>query len=146
MAGNAFPYVYPIIGHLPVASIDTALVTKCIEPIWTEKPETAGRVRGRIESVLDWAKARDFRSGDNPARWRGNLQELLPHRSKLKRKAKHHAALPYEATPEFMAELRGNGDTSARALEVLILTAARTSELIGAKWSDNEFDLTAKIW
>jgi integrase len=139
-------YVYPIIGHLPVASIDTALVTKCIEPIWTEKPDTAGRVRGRIESVLDWAKARDYRSGDNPARWRGHLQNLLPSRSKLKGKAKHHAALPYEDAPEFMAELRGHSDLSSRALEVLVLCAARTGELIGAKWSGGEFDFKAKIW
>ena len=137
-------YVYPIIGGLPVASIDTALVTKCIEPIWTEKPETAGRVRGRIESILDWAKARDYRSGDNPARWRGHLQKLLPPRSKLERKRNHHAALPYKTAPEFIAELRKTNDISAIALQFLVLTAARTNEVIGARWT--EFDLKAKLW
>ena len=137
-------YVYPIIGALPVASIDTALVTKCIEPIWVEKPATASRVRGRIESILDWAKARDYRSGDNPARWRGHLQKLLPARSKLRRKVNHHAALPYETTPEFIAELRTHSDISAAALEFLVLTAARTGEVIGARWA--EFDFKAKLW
>ena len=137
-------YVYPIIGGLPVASIDTALVTKCIEPIWMEKPETAGRIRGRIESILDWAKARDYRSGDNPARWRGHLQKLLPAGSKLRRKANHHAALPYETAPEFIADLRTHSDISSVALEFLVLTAARTSEVIGARW--DEFDLKGKLW
>ena len=139
-------YVYPVMGSLSVASIDTALVLKCLEPIWTGKPDTAGRVRGRIESILDWAKARDFRSGDNPARWRGHIENLLPARSKLKRKAKHHAASPYGDAPAFMLELRSEGDVSARALEFTILTAARTSEVIGAKWSDSEFDLSEKLW
>jgi integrase len=137
-------YVYPIIGNLPVAAIDTALVLKCVEPIWTEKPETAGRVRGRIETILDWAKARDYRAGDNPARWRGHLQNLLPHRSKLQRTRKHHAALPYTDAPAFMAELRARNDISSRALEFTVLTASRTSETIGAKWS--EIDLAEKLW
>jgi integrase len=137
-------YVYPMIGDLPVAEIDTALVINCIEPIWTEKPETAGRVRGRIETVLDWAKARDYRSGDNPARWKGHLQNLLPHRSKLKRTRKHHAALPYKDAPAFMAELRAHTDISSRALEFTVLTASRTSETIGAKWP--EIGLAEKLW
>src|SRR5262249_9254527 len=88
------PSVFPVFGALPVQAIDTALVTKAIEPIWTTKPETAGRVRGRIESILDWATARGFRTGENPARWRGHLDKLLPKRSKVRR-VEHHAALPY---------------------------------------------------
>jgi integrase len=138
-------YVYPIIGALPVAAIDTALVVKCVEPIWTEKPETASRVRGRIESVIDWAKARDLRTGENPARWRGHLENLLPERSKAKRKVRHHPALLYAEISSFLAELRTHKDTSARALEFLILTASRTSEVIGVQWS-GEIDLDEKIW
>jgi integrase len=137
-------YVYPIIGDLPVAVIDTALVLKCIEPIWHIKPDTAGRVRGRIEIVLDWAKARDLRSGENPARWRGHLANVLPSRAKLNRKTQHHPALPYADAPAFMAELCARDDISARALELTILTAARTSEVIRAQWS--EIDLEAKLW
>jgi integrase len=137
-------YVYPTIGALPVDEIDTALVAKCIEPIWTEKPDTAGRVRGRIEQVLDWAKARGYRDGENPARWRGHMENLLPHRSKLKRTRKHHAALPYADAPAFMAELRAQNDVSSRALEYTILTASRTSETIGAKWSEISFE--EKLW
>jgi integrase len=136
-------YVYPAIGALPVAAIDTGLVVKCLEPIWTERPVTAKRVRGRIESVLDWAKARGYRHGENPARWRGHLKNLLPLRTK-RGGVNHHAALPYAELPEFMATLRGYGDISARALEFTILTAARTGEVVGAKWS--EFDFEAKLW
>jgi|SoiMethySBSTD1v2_1073268.scaffolds.fasta_scaffold06264_5 integrase len=136
-------YVYPTIGALPVAAIDTALVVKCLEPIWTEKPETAGRVRGRIESVLDWAKAHGYRGGENPARWRGHLENLLPDRTK-RGGINHHAALPFADLPAFMAELRGHDDIGARALEFTILTAARTGEAVGAKWS--EFDFEAKLW
>ena len=137
-------YVYPTIGALPVDEIDTALVAKCIEPIWTEKPDTAGRTRGRIEQVLDWAKARGYRDGENPARWRGHMENLLPHRSKLKRTRKHHAALPYADAPAFMAELRAQTDVSSRALEFTVLTASRTSEVIGAKWL--EIDFEEKLW
>jgi integrase len=134
-------YAYPIIGGLSVGAIDTALVIKVIEPIWSTRPETAGRVRGRIESILDWAKVRELRTGDNPARWRGHLDKLLPRRSKVQA-VKHHPALPYAEIPTFMAELRGREGVSARALELTILTAARTSEVAGARWS--EFD--AGIW
>jgi Phage integrase central domain/Arm DNA-binding domain len=98
-------YVYPALGSLPVGTIDTALVLQVLEPIWTIKPETAGRVRGRIEAVLDWATARKFRHGDNPARWRGHLDKLLPAKSKV-RTVRHHAALPYDELPAFMHELR----------------------------------------
>jgi integrase len=136
-------YVSPVFGALPVAAVDVGLVMRALEPIWTEKPETAGRVRGRIESVLDWAKARGYRQGENPARWRGHLENLLPKKSKISRVA-HHAALPYPELPEFMAELRQQDGVSSRALEFAILTAARTGEVIGARWS--EIDLEARLW
>jgi integrase len=136
-------YAYPVFGALPVAAIDTALVMKALEPIWTDKPETASRVRGRIESVLDWATVRQFRAGDNPGRWRGHLQKILPARAKV-RAVNHHAALPYADVPGFMAELRDQHGTAARCLEFVILTAARTGEAIGAKWS--EIDFAAKLW
>jgi len=136
-------YAYPAIGDLPVQEIDTGLVCKVLEPIWTAKPETAGRVRGRIEAILDWAKARDYRAGENPARWRGHLDKLLPARSKVA-KVEHHAALPYAELPSFMADLRAEEGIAARALEFLILTAARTGETIGARWS--EVNLAEKIW
>jgi integrase len=138
-------YAYPIIGNLPVTAIDTGLVMKCLEPIWQDKPETASRLRGRIESVLDWATVRGFRQGDNPARWRGHLAKLLPPRTKV-RNVKHHPALPYADLPEFMAELRGQENISARALEFTILTAARTNEALAARWASGEFDLLNKIW
>ncbi|MBC7103815.1 MAG: integrase arm-type DNA-binding domain-containing protein [Parvibaculum sp.] len=136
-------YVYPTIGALPVAAVDVALVLKCIEPIWSTKPETAGRVRGRIESVLDWAAARGYRTGDNPARWRGHLDKLLPPKSKVA-KVKHHAAMPYADVPAFMAELRDRSDNSSRCLEFAVLTASRTGEAIGARLE--EIDLSAKVW
>jgi len=117
-------YVYPVFGKLPVQAIDTALVTKAIEPIWSAKPETAGRVRGRIEVILDWAGTRGYRNGENPARWRGHLKNLLPEKSKVRR-VKHHAALPHDELPAFMARLQEQTETAARALEFTILTAAR---------------------
>src|SRR5260370_27202803 len=106
-------------------SVDVALVTKVLEPIWSTKPETASRVRGRIERVLDWAKVRGFRQGENPARWRGHLDALLPAHGKV-RKVKHHAALPYVQDGAFMCALRTREAVAARALEFTILTAART--------------------
>ena len=138
-------YAFPIIGNLPVAKIDTGLVMKCLEPIWQDKPDTASRLRGRIESILDWAKVRGYRQGENPARWRGHIAKLLPARTKV-RKVKHHPALPYADLPAFMAELRAEDDISARALEFTILTAARTNEVMGSRWSSGEFDLKNKIW
>src|SRR5215217_6382498 len=128
-------YAYPAFGDLSVAAIDTGLVLKALEPIWSTKPETAGRVRGRIESVLDWAKARGYREGENPARWRGHLDKLLPNRRKVRR-VRNHPAIPYVDLPEFMSELRDRDSVSARALEFAILTAARTAEVIGASWSE----------
>jgi integrase len=136
-------YAEPVMGKLSVQAIDTALVLKVIEPLWTTKSETAGRLRGRIESVLDWAKVRGYRAGENPARWRGHLDKLLPARSKVRR-VKHHAALPYVDLPVFLISLRGQDGTAARALEFAVLTAARTGEVIGARWS--EIDLAGKVW
>lgn len=136
-------YCSPIFGKLPVQLVDVGLVMKAIEPVWSTKPETAGRVRGRIERILDWAKVRGYRDGENPARWRGHLDHLLPARGKVWR-VKHHAALPYGELPAFVAALRGRDAVAARALEFAILTAARTSEVLGATWS--EIDLDARIW
>jgi integrase len=130
-------------GNLPVQAIDTALVMKALEPIWNKIPETASRLRGRIESVLDWATVRGLRSGDNPARWRGHLDKLLPKRSHA-HAVKHYPALPYRDIAPFVEELRKQSGIAARALEFLILTAARTGEVIGAFWS--EFDTKEKVW
>lgn len=136
-------YVTPVFGKLPVQTIDVALVMKVIEPIWSAKPETASRVRGRIEVILDWARVRGYRMGENPARWRGHLDHLLPPRSKV-RKVKHHAALPYADLPAFMNALRDREAVAARALEFLILTASRTGEVLGA--THDEIDFGAKAW
>jgi integrase len=136
-------YAYPVIGGLPVAAIDTGLVLKILEPIWHTKSETAGRLRGRIESVLNWATTREYRKGENPARWRGHLDNVLPKRSKVQR-VKHHVAMPYVELPGFMDKLRRQDSMSARALEFTILTAARTGETIGAHWS--EIDLDGGVW
>jgi integrase len=136
-------YVYPSFGSLPVAAVDTGLVLKAVEPIWTKKAETASRVRGRIEAVLDWAKARGYREGENPARWRGHLDKLLPAQQKV-RTVRNHPALPWAEIPAFVAELGARLSASAKALELLILTAARTSEIIEATWY--EVDLDKAVW
>ena len=136
-------HVYPVIGDLPVAAIDVGLVVQVLDPIWAEKPETASRVRGRIEAVLDAATVRGFRQGPNPAQWKGNLAHILPARSKL-RKVEHHAALPIDDMPEFLKALRGREGMAARALEFAILTVARTGEVLGARWG--EIDLDSKLW
>ena len=136
-------YAYPKFGSLPVASIDTALVQDVLRPIWATKTETASRLRGRIECVLDWAKVNGYRDGENPARWRGHLDKLLPARSKVQ-KVEHHAALPYAEIGAFAADLRKRDGTSSRALEFAILTATRSGEVRGAKWS--EVDLVGKVW
>lgn len=136
-------YVYPEFGRVPVDEVDTGLVMKVIEPLWATKTETASRLRGRIEVILDWATARNYRRGENPARWRGHLDKLLPSKTKVK-KVKHHTALPYGEIGAFMAALRGQEGVAARGLEFLILTAARTGEVIGATW--DEIDLDNKIW
>lgn len=136
-------FAYPVIGDLPVQAIDTPLVLKILEPIWTVKNETASRLRGRLESVLDWAKVREYRAGENPARWKGHLDHLLPAPGKVQADA-HHAALPYRDLPRFMAALRARESTTARALEFAILTAARAGEAVGARWA--EIDLVARTW
>lgn len=136
-------YAYPVIGELNVADVDLPHVLKILEPIWKEKTETASRLRGRIEKVLSWATIRKFRSGDNPARWSGHLETVLPAKSKIKEK-KHHPALPYVDLPAFMAGLRDRKGTSSAALEFTILTATRTQETMGARWS--EIDFGTKTW
>ena len=132
-----------VLQQVPIQSIDTALIIKVLDPIWAEKSETAGRVRGRIESVLNWASARGFRKGENPARWRGHLDHLLPPRSKV-RKVKHQPALPYAELPAFMAALRDQGGIAARALEFTILTAARAGMTTGATL--DEIGTREKLW
>jgi len=141
--GSLRNYASPVFGSSPVQAIDLGLVMKALEPIWRTKSETASRVRGRIEAVLDWATVRGYRKGENPARWRGHLDKLLPARSKIQ-KVEHHPALPYHEIAEFTAVLRGQEGIGARALEFLILTAARTGEIIGARW--DEVDFEEKIW
>src|SRR5262249_43262219 len=136
-------YAEPVIGKLWVRDIDTGLVHKILEPIWTTKPETASRVRGRIEKILGWTKVNGYRQGENPARWKDNLDQLLPNRTKV-RKVQHHSALPYAELPRFMQELRKLGGSAARALEFLILTAARTGEVLGAR--PGEIDRREKAW
>src|SRR5262245_54034270 len=127
-------YADPIIGALAVQAIDTGLVHKVLESIWSTKPETASRLRGRIESILDWAKVCGYRAGENPARWRGHLDKLFPSRSKV-RKTRHHAAMAYADVPGFIAELRKREGSGARAFELAVLTATRSGEVLGARWA-----------
>jgi integrase len=134
-------YAGPIFGKLPVNAVDTALVMRCLEPLWQTKQETASRLRGRIEAVLDWSTVRGFREGDNPARWRGHLDKLLAPR---KKGHKHHAALDFKQLPPFMTDLRKRDGFAARALEFAILTAARSGEVRGATW--NEIDFDERLW
>jgi integrase len=134
-------YAYPLIGDLAVADVDESHLVKILQPLWKRIPETASRLRARIENVLGYATASRFRSGDNPARWRGHLKTLLGGAQK---DVEHHAALPFIEAPSFMAELRKRNSTSARALQFLILTATRTGEVVGARW--NEIDLKEKTW
>jgi integrase len=137
-------YAYPVIGKLPVDAIDTDKVMQILAPIWTTKNETASRVRGRIETILDWAKVKKHRSGDNPARWAGHLEYLLAARAKV-HKVVNHPALPWEQMPEFMAQLRAVEGLAAKALEFTILTAARSGETRGLPW-DGELDIPRKLW
>jgi integrase len=131
------------IGKIPVAAIATGDVLRVLEPIWHTKTETAKRLRGRIESVIDYATARSWRSGENPARWRGHLAKLLPPPRRIA-KVQHHEALPWQRIGAFMAELRAEEGIAARALEFTILTAARSGETVGARWS--EIDMQAAVW
>jgi integrase len=136
-------YAYPIVGDVLVRDIALSHILKILEPIWTTKSETASRLRGRIEKVLDWATVREYRAGNNPARWRGNLDTQLKPRSKVA-EVEHHAALPYDQMGTFMVELRKAQGMGARALEFAILTAARSGEVRGAKWE--EIDLKNAVW
>jgi len=154
-----FPAFTTVINDLPVSKLGTtggdaatqgaqmaaatALIMQCLQPIWATKSATAGRVRGRIESVLDWARVNGYRTGENPARWKGHLDHLLPKKSKVKAVV-HYPALPYQEIPSFMAELRLRDSVSARALEFTVLTAGRTGAVIGAVWT--EIDIPAKTW
>lgn len=136
-------YVYPVFGDEPVGRVDTALVMKVLAPIWAVKPETASRVRGRIEVILDAAKTQELRTGENPARWKGHIANLLPAKRKIRR-VRHHPALPYAEIPAFMAALRVHPSLSAKALEFCILTGVRSTEAIKAHW--REIDLKAAVW
>jgi integrase len=136
-------YAYPVFGDLPVSEIDTAIVMKSLDAIWQKTPQTAQRLRGRIESILDWAAVRGFRAGDNPARWRGHLNKLLPAPNKVRAKV-HHTALPYSEIAAFLVALRAYDSVYARAVEFAVMTAARAGEVAGARWS--EIDLATAIW
>lgn len=136
-------YASPIIGKLNVASIDTGMVLKVLEQIWTTKPETASRLRGRLEAVLGWATVRGYRTGDNPAAWRNHLDKVLPARSAVA-KVEHHPALPFPQIGSFTESLREQSGIAVRALEFTILTATRTNETISATW--REFDLDDCVW
>jgi integrase len=136
-------YVFPKLGDLPVAAIDTGLVIQVLDEIWQEKTETASRVRGRIEMVLDAATVRGYREGPNPAAWKGNLAHTFPSRRKVRR-VEHLAAMPFDEVPAFMVELRRRVGMAARALEFAILTAARTEEALGATWG--EIGIESRVW
>lgn len=136
-------YAYPVIGKLPVDAIDTALVLKVLQPIWTSKTETASRLRGRVESILDYARVSGYRSGENSARWKGHLDHILPNKRDVA-KVDHHASLPYADIPAFWPKLQVQDGMGARALELCILTATRTGEVLGARWP--EIDLDAGLW
>lgn len=136
-------YVYDVFGDVPVNEVNRHLVLRVIEPIWKTKTETANRIRSRIERILDWAKARELRSGENPAQWRGGLSHVLPARRTAQR-VKHHPALAYGEMPAFMIELRQRNGLGAKALEFAILTACRTNEALRATWQEIDFD--AATW
>lgn len=137
-------YASPVIGALPVSKIETSHVLRILSPIWSTKTETATRVRGRIEKILDWAKVQGYRTGDNPAAWRGHLDAGLLAKPSKVADVGHHAALPWIEMGAFMATLRAMQGAGASAMELIILTASRTSEVLNAKWA--EFDLDAAIW
>lgn len=136
-------YASPFFGHLPVADVDTALVVKSLSLIWQTRPETASRLRGRIESVLGWATTSGYRVGENPARWKGHLENLLANVSKTAR-IQNHPSLPWQKISDFMSALHQREGSAARAMEFAILTACRSGEVRGAQWS--EFDFTEKVW
>jgi integrase len=137
-------YAFPVIGKLPVDQVTVDHVLRILKPIWVAKPETATRLRGRMEKTLSWAAAKQFRNGENPARWQGGaLSHLLPAISKVQ-KIEHHKAVPYSEIPTLMDELRGLDTVGAKALRFTLITASRTGEVIGARWSEVEVD--SAIW
>jgi integrase len=136
-------YAHPHFGDLPVADVDTGHVMRALEPIWRSKAETASRLRGRIETVLDYASARGWRTGENPARWRGHIQNMLPAKAKIQ-PVEHHAALPWRDIGAFMAKLRMQDGLAAQALLLTIMTTSRSSEVLCAKWP--EIDLMKAVW
>lgn len=136
-------YASPVLGAVAVDKVDTPHVMKALEPIWATKAETASRLRGRLEAILDWATVRKFRTGENPARWKGHLDTLLPARSKVAR-VQHFAALPWKDVGDFMKDLSGQPGIGALALKFTILTAARSGEVRGMTWG--EVDLTESLW
>ena len=136
-------YAYPVFGSMPVSKIDQASVFKVLDPIWSKKTETASRLRGRIEAILDWAKVRGYREGENPARWKGHVAKALPARTKIQ-PIQHHPALPYKDVPNFMAELLATESIGAKAFAFCILNVTRTSETLYAERT--EFDLSERVW
>lgn len=134
-------YAYPVIGRLPVSDVSTDDVLRILKPIWSKKAETAGRLRGRLECILDWATAHGRRTGDNPARLKGHLEHMLP---RLRREVEHHAAMPYGEVPQFMVNLADQSGMARYALEFLVLCASRTGEVTGATWT--EIDLAKAVW
>ena len=139
-------YAEPVIGELPVAKIQTAHILRVLQPVWTTKNETASRLRGRIEKILDWCKVQGYRTGENPAAWKGHLSEVLPSPRKVQEKlgTGHHAALPWVEMSQFMQALRQMPGCGSLAVQFIILTACRTSEALNAKWE--EIDLNAALW
>jgi integrase len=138
-------YINPVIGKMAVADVDTAAILEALNPIWLSKAETASRCRGRIESILNFATSNKMREGDNPARWRGHLENVLPKRSSVaSARVVHYSALPYDQLQDFMTALRSREGVAAAALEFAILTCARTGETLGARWS--EIDLERRLW
>ena len=136
-------YAYPVIGEMAVQDITVNEITKIIDPLWTRIPETASRLRGRIEKILGWCLVRGYRVGENPARWTGYLSEVYPKRSQI-REVEHHSALPYQEMPAFMTALLGDPHIGSKLLQFIILTMTRTGEARGARWS--EIDMTEKLW
>jgi integrase len=136
-------YAYPVFGKVAVQDINVGMIMRVLDPIWQTKTETASRLRGRLENILDWARVREYRTGENPARWRGHLEKALPTRNKAK-DVKHHAALPIDHYPAFMTKLRDQKGVGPLAFQFAILTAARTSEAIATRW--DEIDLSDKSW
>lgn len=136
-------YAYPVIGDLPIHAVDLDLVLKILQPIWATKTETADRIRNRIERILDFAKVRGYRQGENPARWRGHLDQLLPRPSKIA-KVRHYPALPYVDVGDFVLALQQSKNIGGLALAFTILTCVRTNEAMGAKWT--EIDFKTKTW